>query len=44
MKAVKITIREELLKEAEKAILDGKFAGVRSLSGLIERALFELLN
>lgn len=39
-----MSIREDLKKQAEKAIEDGKFSGITSLSGLIEYALKQALD
>ena len=39
-----ITIRPDLKTRANEAVSEGKFPGVNSLSGLIERALELILN
>lgn len=44
MIAKRITIPKTLHDRAEKAIEDGCFPGVRSLSGLIEKGLHKLLE
>ena len=38
------TIREELKRQAERAIKEGLFPGITSLSGLIEYALQKVLR
>ena len=43
MRSLKITIREDLLKKAEDIISRGAYPGIRSVSGLIEFALTDLL-
>lgn len=40
----KVRIQEDIIKKAEKALDEGRFRGIRSLSGLIEKALGELLE
>lgn len=39
-----MSIREELKERAEKAVEQGKFPGITSLSGLIEYALKRVLD
>lgn len=39
-----MNIRTDLKERAEKAVEDGQFPGITSLSGLIEYALEKILN
>ena len=43
-KAVNIPLRTDLRTRAEKAIDNGVFPGIKNLSGLIEKALEDVLN
>ena len=39
-----LSLRKDIKERAIKAIKNGDFAGICSLSGLVEKALEELLN